>query len=154
MSSRIPASEESTAYKLLLQTITPNTVGKPPGSSADADAAALQELDVDLVRDPAFQDITLPETHSDDDYAITDRDGQTPSLSLPGSGSLSTKPEPHVETDHSSKPLYTLYERFGWLAATFLIAGCITLLGVLGFLWFIWLGNYHNPTWHKIATKN
>lgn len=51
-------------------------------------------------------------------------------------------------------PLFSLYDRFGWLAITILITTTLLILGAIGFLWFIWISDQRNKTWHGIAVRN
>jgi hypothetical protein len=51
-------------------------------------------------------------------------------------------------------PLFSLYAKFGTLTISILIAGWICILGPVGFLWFLWLADYHNSTWHYIVYNN
>ena len=49
---------------------------------------------------------------------------------------------------------YTLGEKFGWLAATALTAGTVSIIGGIAFLTFLWFADEENATWHAIATRN
>ena len=51
-------------------------------------------------------------------------------------------------------PLFSLYDRFGWLATTILIITTVLMLGAIGFLWFLWMSDQRNKTWHGIAVRN
>lgn len=62
---------------------------------------------------------------------------------------------PGEETKGEAPELYyTLYERLGWLAMSVLITSYILILATLGFLWFVWLADSSNKTWHEIAVRN
>jgi hypothetical protein len=52
------------------------------------------------------------------------------------------------------KTLFSTYEKIGLLAACYLVVGSTCILVAIGFLWFLWLADFHNSTWHSIADHN
>lgn len=52
------------------------------------------------------------------------------------------------------RPIFSLYERFGWLAITFLVSATTLILSALSFLWFLWRADHSSKIWHHIAARN
>ena len=54
----------------------------------------------------------------------------------------------------AARPTFSLYDRFGWLAITILASATALIMAALGFLWFLWVADHGNKTWHRIAAKS
>ena len=63
---------------------------------------------------------------------------------LEGEGSLGLDDE----------PVFPSHDRLGWLATTVLVVSTLLILGVIGFLWFLWMSPSENKSWHGIAVRN
>jgi hypothetical protein len=61
---------------------------------------------------------------------------------------------PSVSKKSSQKDVFSTWEKFGWLSRIFIIGGLIVLLAAIGFLTFLWFGNWTNHTWNIIASRN
>ena len=75
--------------------------------------------------------------------------------------SVPRKPVPKSHSnpkDFTSKKydrtLFSAYEKIGLLNVCYLAVGSTCILAALGFLWFLWLADFHNSTWHSIADHN
>ncbi|KAN0099798.1 hypothetical protein V8E51_013573 [Hyaloscypha variabilis] len=88
-----------------------------------------------------------------------------PQLDEPTADGRDKTPEkaPHPTTQSSNEmaneeqkapPAISLYGKLGALTAAILIAGTICILAATGFLWFLWLADYRNSTWHHIVYAN
>ncbi|KAL8804267.1 MAG: hypothetical protein Q9200_005888 [Gallowayella weberi] len=53
-----------------------------------------------------------------------------------------------------NRPVFTLSDRFGWWTITVLSLTIPLILGAIGFLWFLWMADYKNKTWHAIAIRD
>ncbi|KAL8833167.1 MAG: hypothetical protein Q9170_004448 [Blastenia crenularia] len=62
--------------------------------------------------------------------------------------------EEAVRKQPSREPIFSVYDRFGWIATTILIVTTLVILGGIGFLWFLWLADQSNKTWHAMAARN
>lgn len=58
------------------------------------------------------------------------------------------------KSQRSDEQVFSLYDRFGWIATTILIVTTLILFGGIGFLWFMWMADQSNKTWHAMAAKN
>ena len=65
-----------------------------------------------------------------------------------------SSPKKRQRPNKPNKPLFAASEKIGLLTASYLIVGSICILAVIGFLWFLWLADFHNSTWHSIADHN
>lgn len=78
-----------------------------------------------------------------------DEDAEQPQLSKENGGLLEQN---NAKT--TARPAFSLYDRFGWLATTILVSATTLILSALGFLWFLWVADHGNKTWHRIAAKS
>ncbi|KAL5316380.1 hypothetical protein ACEPPN_015425 [Leptodophora sp. 'Broadleaf-Isolate-01'] len=77
-------------------------------------------------------------------------------------GEETTEKIPHPTTQNSNEileeqkapPPISLYGKLGALTTATLIAGTLCIFAATGFLWFLWLADYRNSTWHHIVYNN
>ncbi|KAL8716636.1 MAG: hypothetical protein Q9225_006047 [Loekoesia sp. 1 TL-2023] len=65
-----------------------------------------------------------------------------------------TKIKPTGKDQTLHERVFSVYDRFGWIATTILVVTTLLILGGIGFLWFLWLADQGNKTWHAIAARN
>ncbi|KAL8787041.1 MAG: hypothetical protein Q9195_007946 [Heterodermia aff. obscurata] len=92
-----------------------------------------------------------PNNHSERRNSSSHTDLVDASIPFVSEDKLSTSEESSRLHDD---PLFSLYDRFGWLATTILIVTTVLILGAIGFLWFLWISDQRNKTWHGIAVRN
>ncbi|KAE9364718.1 hypothetical protein N431DRAFT_431530 [Stipitochalara longipes BDJ] len=56
--------------------------------------------------------------------------------------------------EQKAPPPISLYGKLGAFVSAILVAGTICILAATGFLWFLWLADYRNSTWHQIVYNN
>ena len=99
----------------------------------------LDRFEVSPVGDETHRDLIASESGSErSSHEAVPRPNPTPALNPSGAG---------------PSPLYTFYERFGWLTETFLFGGSLCVLATLGWLWFFWLADYRTALWHTIVIR-
>jgi hypothetical protein len=117
---------------------------------------------VEVVPDPRARDTFDAEIPDESPHGRNESDnsnpgaagGQTEHAQAVAGVEAAMKTLPPVAKTSAQQYVFSTWEKFGWLSSIFLVGGLVVLLAAIGFLAFLWFGNWSNHTWNNIATQN